>query len=216
MALIYLLRHAHSVANGAGLLAGRAVGNPLSAIGEQQSKAIARALQDEQFAAIYTSPLERCRQTVAPLLEQNRKRAIKAMQFVEMDYGDWTGRALKELRREPLWREVQRKPSSVKFPHGESFVSTQRRVRRGLAEIHARHQGKKVLVVTHGDIIKIAIQSTLGGELDRFQRIIIDPASLSIIDYKSRRVIQVNAALTKHRNKRSLKDRSALGGGSNV
>lgn len=216
MALIYLLRHAHSVANGAGLLAGRAVGNPLSSIGEQQSRAIARALRDEKFAAIYISPLQRCRQTVAPYLEQERRRATKNMNFVEMDYGDWTGRSLADLRRESLWREIQRSPSSVKFPHGESFVGAERRIRRGLAEIETRHHGKKVLVVTHGDIIKIAIQSALGSELDKFQRIVIDPASLSIIDYKTRRVLQVNTALAKRRTKRPLSDRSALGGGSNV
>lgn len=216
MTLIYLLRHAHSEANGAGILAGRSPGVALSQIGQRQALEISRRLSNESFNAIYHSPIERCRQTVIPLSRQLGKRLRSIDEFIEMDYGAWTGRSLKELAKERLWREIKRRPSQVRFPDGESFVGAQRRIVRGLNLISQRHPKGHVLIVSHGDIIKLAIQETLAGELDKFQRIIVDPASLSVINWQERTVISVNKSLVTGRSKPGLRARRALGGGSNV
>ena len=225
MAIIYLLRHAHSIANGAGILAGRSVGNPLSPIGMKQARALVPKLANEDFAAIYYSPLERCLQTITPLVEEMGKRPRRIPEFLEMDYGDWTGQALSLLRKEPLWREIQRRPANVRFPRGESFLAANRRVTKGLNLLTQRHCEKKVLVVSHGDIIKIALAGTLGIGLDRFQRLIVDPASLSIIDWKSKAVLSTNTPLVKNSiGKRASRGstsnsnlaRRDLGGGTNV
>lgn len=216
MAEIYLLRHAHSVANEAGLLAGRTEGVGLSKIGLAQRHEIAKTLAEMDFVAIYSSPLLRCRETIAPLSERMERRVRIAADFNEMDYGDWSGRKLSQLSRLPLWRKIQRHPSEVTFPNGESFKGAQRRVRRGLNEISERHKKGKVLIVTHGDIIKIALQETLAGDLDDFQKIVVDPASLSVIDWKARLMISANLPLTKRRRVKGKKSRTTLGGGSNV
>lgn len=216
MTLIYLLRHAHSEANAAGILAGRTAGIALSPIGTRQARAITSKLAAIDFSAVYHSPIERCKETIAPLVKELGKRARPIDEFIEMDYGDWTGRKLKELSKEPLWREIKRQPSAVRFPKGESFRSAQRRIMRGLSEISRRHPKGNVLVVSHGDIIKIAIQKALGGELDKFQRIVIDPASLSVIDWKERAVFSINQNILGTRATQRLKARRVIGGGSNV
>jgi len=216
MALIYLLRHAHSEANGAGILAGRASGVRLSEIGRRQADEIAMKLAREEFSAIYHSPMERCSQTIAPLAKRIGKRSRSIDEFIEMDYGKWTGRSLKELTKEPLWRDIKRRPSEVRFPSGESFRGAQRRIIRGLNAITRRHPKGKILVVSHGDIIKLAIQETLAGDLDKFQRIVIDPASLSVLNWKERTVVSINQKLVTERGKKSLGARRVLGGGSNV
>jgi probable phosphomutase (TIGR03848 family) len=216
VAVIYLMRHAHSIANGAGILAGRSVGNPLSPLGKRQSRALVPLLRTENFVAIYYSPLERCLQTITPLAEAINKRPRKADDLIEMDYGSWTGQKLADLRKERLWREIQRRPSGVKFPQGESFVGAQRRIVRGLNQIDKKHGQGHVLVVTHGDVIKLAIANALGMDMDDFQRLIIDPASISVIDWRSRTVMATNRSLSKTGRRVSLSARRALGGGSNV
>lgn len=219
MATIYLLRHAHSVANGAGILAGRSVGNPLSPIGEQQARQIASKLADENFAAIYYSPLERCRQTIEPLLEIVGKRPRKFPEFLEMDYGSWTGQSLSLLRKERLWREIQKHPSEVTFPRGESFRAAHRRILRGMNLMNEKHGDRKVLIVSHGDIIKLALASAFGLDVDRFQRIVVDPASLSIIDWGAKVVVQSNTHLVKSKAQSKVKtstSRRDVGGGTNV
>lgn len=216
MAEIYLLRHAHSIANERGMLAGRTAGVNLSKIGELQRDQIALSLKDMEFVAIYSSPMERCIETVAPLAKQAKRRIRILEEFNEMDYGDWSGAKLSGLRLKPLWRKIQRRPKEVTFPGGESFISAQRRIRRGLSNIEKRHKKGKVLLVSHGDIIKIAIQETLSGDLDKFQRIVIDPASLSVIDWNRRLLISSNTSLARPVKERGLKSRTTLGGGSNV
>lgn len=216
MTTIYLLRHAHSEANGAGILAGRAKGVALSEIGQRQADQIAAQLSREDFSAIYHSPLERCRDTIAPLAKRLGKRPRSIEEFIEMDYGNWTGRPLKELAKEKLWREIKARPSGVRFPSGESFRGAQRRIVRGLNAISRRHPEGRILIVSHGDIIKLAIQETMAGDLDKFQRIVVDPASLSILNWKERTVLSVNQRLVRERSKKNLNSRRTLGGGSDV
>lgn len=197
-------------------MAGRSVGNPLSAMGKKQASQIKESLAEFEFAAIYSSPLERCLQTVNPLALELGRRVRKAPEFLEMDYGTWSGQKLSDLRREKLWREIQRTPSKVRFPKGESFLGAGRRVFQGLNEINQLHGEKKVLVVTHGDIIKLALTRVLGLEIDKFQRIVIDPASLSIVDWRSKSVLAVNQRVVKATPERGVSSRRQLGGGSNV
>jgi probable phosphoglycerate mutase len=222
MTLIYLLRHAESTANQAGVLAGRIPGIGLSKKGRQSSIRIAKALRSQNFNKIYVSPLQRCLETINPYLAISRKRAVKNELFVEMDYGKWSGRKLSDLRREKLWKLIQLKPSRVTFPDGESFNSAARRIKRGLDSIARSHPKGRVLVVSHGDPIKIAIQLALDGDLDLFQKFVIDPGSLTIIDWPSGAVLGVNlppSSLKPVKEKGtspSLKNRRVLGGGTNV
>jgi len=218
--LIYLLRHAESTANQEGILAGRMGDIALSSRGKKQSQRIAKSLQNMNFTKIYISPLQRCRETINPFLSLSGRRANVIDDFIEMDYGNWSGRKLNELRREPLWKEIQRKPSEVRFPKGESFKQAEGRIRRGLNTLARNHPNGRVLVVSHGDPIKIALQIALDGAIDNFQRFLIDPGSLTLIDWRSGNVLAVNLPISKIKkfydsnNDKSLKKRRVLGGGT--
>ena len=226
MTLIYLLRHCESSANKEGILAGRIENIALSKLGLKQAHQIAGALAQESFSKIYVSPLQRCAETIEPFLRKSRKRAIKEPLFLEMDYGKWSGRKLSELRREKHWKSIQSEPSRFTFPSGESFVAAERRIKRGLNKVARSNPKGKVLVVSHGDPIKIAVQLALKGDLDSFQRIVIDPGSVTIIDWPTGTLIGANipakslGSRTKKQDgglsKRMLSNRRVLGGGTNV
>ena len=220
MTLIYLLRHAESSANRDGILAGRIPGIGLSAKGQRDSRLIAKELKALTFKRIYQSPLERCRETINPYLKEVGRRAVTLDDFVEMDYGRWSGRKLSELRREPLWKTIQSRPTKAKFPGGESFRDAARRIKRGMDEVSRSHKKGPVLVVSHGDPIKIAAQIVLGGEIDKFQKIVIDPASVTIIDWPNGTLLGLNlpiSAISKAPrvgSEKNLEGRKALGGGT--
>lgn len=222
MTTFLLLRHAHSTANAAGILAGRLEDIHLSEIGKRQSLEVAESLKDFEIGRIYTSPLERCIESVTPLAQRRSKRISQLPLMIEMDYGAWSGKNLKTLRHTSLWQKIQRSPSQVTFPEGESFASAARRVEKALTTLSQKHPKSTVLVCSHGDIIKIAVQITLGGELDKFQRVIIDPATLTTLVWsgRERAVVSLNNRLTKRSGKkskpRSMKHRRVVGGGSDV
>jgi broad specificity phosphatase PhoE len=227
MTLIYLLRHCESSANKDGILAGRTPKIGLSKNGAKQANQIATALYQKGFTKIYVSPMQRCLETIEPFLKKSRRRALSEPLFIEMNYGQWSGRNLKDLRREKLWKLIQSKPSRVKFPSGESFAAAERRIKKGLNKVARANPKGKVLVVSHGDPIKIAIQLALKGDLDSFQRIVIDPGSVTIIDWPSGTLIATNipakslattsrAKGAKKMIERKLSNRRVLGGGSNV
>lgn len=222
MTTFLLLRHAHSTANEAGVLAGRLEDVHLSEIGKRQSLEIAESLKDFDIGPIYSSPLERCIESLTPFAKKQSKRISKIPSLIEMDYGSWSGKNLKILRHTSLWRKIQRSPSQVTFPEGESFASAARRVEKALTTLNKKHPKSTVLVCSHGDIIKMAVQITLGGELDKFQRVIIDPASLTTLVWsgRDRAVVSLNNRLTKRSGKkskpRSMKHRRVVGGGSDV
>jgi probable phosphomutase (TIGR03848 family) len=200
MATVILVRHGRTTANATGILAGRSEGVRLDEVGVEQAAVAARRLAGVPLAAVVSSPLERCRQTASAILaEQNGSPAPVLELGLELDdgitecgYGDWTGRPLRELAEEPLWKVVQSQPSAVVFPGGESMAAMQARavaaVRRRDAEIEAEHGPQAVWVaVSHGDIIKSLLADALGLHLDLFQRIGVGPASLSIVRYSSAR-----------------------------
>ena len=145
-------------------------------------------------AALVSSPLERCKQTAKAIAAAHptRLRVASERGLSECDYGDWQGRPIKDLAKDPLWKTVQTQPSAATFPGGESMVTMQSRavgaVRRLDATVEAEHGAGSVWVaVSHGDIIKSILADALGMHLDLFQRIHVDPASVSIISYTSTR-----------------------------
>lgn len=199
MATVILLRHARSTANGSGVLAGRQPGVGLSDTGERQAAGLVDRLAGIPVAAVVTSPLERCRQTLAPLLADRGLHPVVEPELAEVDYGDWTGRALKDLYTEPLWTVVQQHPSAAVFPGGEGLATVQARavaaIRAHDARITAEHGPRAVwLACSHGDVIKALLADALGVHLDGFQRIVVDPASVSVVQYTQTRpfVLRVN------------------------
>ncbi|HLH99163.1 MAG TPA: histidine phosphatase family protein [Acidimicrobiales bacterium] len=134
-------------------------------------------------AAVYTSPLERTRETAAPIARQLGLKPKVERSLLECDFGAWTGAALKDLVKRPEWSTVQRYPSGFQFPEGESFVGMQRRMIEGVNAICRRHRGEAVIAVSHADPIKALVADALGTHLDLFQRIVISPCSVTAISY---------------------------------
>ena len=190
---------ARSVSNTAHTLAGRSEGVELDEKGVSQADALAERLDGLPIKALVRSPLLRCRLTLEPLAAALGLEPLIDERLSEVDYGQWTGRQLGELVKEPLWSVVQQQPSAAIFPDGEGLAQVQARavaaVRdhdRRLAEEH----GADMLWVacTHGDVIKSVVADALGTHLDSFQRITADPASMSVIRYTPARpfVLHVN------------------------
>ena len=193
MATVILLRHARSSANGAGVLAGRTPKVGLDPTGLKQAEALVGRLADVPMVAAVASPLQRCRQTVAPLVAARDNLPLRTdAALAEVDYGQWTGRELKTLVKEPLWQVVQQHPSAAVFPGGEGLAQVQARavaaIRAHDARITAEYGAEAVwLACSHGDVIKAVLADALGVHLDSFQRIVVDPCSASVIRYTDTR-----------------------------
>lgn len=203
MALCLLLRHGRTRANADGVLAGWTAGTGLDQTGLEQARAVGERLRATGAVAVVTSPLQRCRETAQALLTglgapADRLPALHTEEDLgEARYGAWTGRPLKELAEEPLWRQVQDAPSTVVFPPHPDFEH------EGMAQMQARavaavlawdrrveqeHGPAAVWVaVSHGDVIKAVLADALATPLDEFQRIVVDPASVSIVHRTQRR-----------------------------
>ena len=198
MPKIYLLRHAQSQANLHGILAGPDNSINLSNEGIKQSKIATKSLKSIDFSKIYTSPITRCIQTIEPLLRVRPTLSYQEhINLSEMDYGDWNGKKLTTLSKKSDWQTIQSKPSKFKFPNGESFVQLRKRVQDFLDEVE-RDSGP-LLVVSHGDVIKMFLACTLDQPTDNFQRFAISPASLSIIEYdnKNKSISTTNQRISK-------------------
>jgi probable phosphomutase (TIGR03848 family) len=196
---LILLRHGRSSANTAGVLAGRTVGVALDDHGQAQAANLTTRLAPLPLAGVVSSPLLRCKQTVAELAEQSGMEIAFDDRFAEVDYGEWTGRELRKLGKEPLWKVVQSHPSAAVFPGGEGLASMQARavaaVREWDAKLVAEHGPQALWVAcSHGDVIKAVLADALGMHLDGFQRIVADPCSISVISYTETRpfVLRVN------------------------
>lgn len=188
MATVILARHGRTAANATGVLAGRTPGIRLDEVGTEQARRAAERISGLQLAAAFTSPLERCKETSALLLAGTGLRAKVERGLNECDYGDWAGRKMKDLVKQDLWKVIQASPSSVTFPGGEAMATMSARavaaVRSRDTEVGAEHgHGAVWLAVAHGDIIKAVLADALGMHLDAFQRIVVDPASLSVVRY---------------------------------
>lgn len=181
------------------MLAGRTPKVGLDETGLKQAAALVERLVKVPVAAVVSSPLQRCRQTVAPLVADRGLSVVSDVRLAEVDYGEWTGRKLGELGKEPLWRVVQAHPSAAVFPGGEGLAQVQARavaaVRAHGERVVAEHGPDAVwLVCSHGDVIKAVLADALGVHLDSFQRIVVDPCSLSVVRYTDMRpfVLRVN------------------------
>lgn len=203
MATVILVRHGRTTANAEGVLAGRTEGVRLDSVGESQAHAVAERLAGLPLARIVSSPLERCQQTAQAIAAAQAAPSPFRLEvgITECDFGDWQGGSLRELRKEPLWAVVQSHPSAAAFPGGESLPAMQARaveaVRRHNREIEELHGADAVWVaVSHGDIIKSVLADALGVHLDLFQRLMVDPASASIVRYGKERpeVVAVNTS----------------------
>jgi probable phosphomutase (TIGR03848 family) len=181
MATIFLVRHGLTAQTGR-VLYGRTPGVELDPRGWAQAETLARRLRPLRPTAIYSSPLERCVQTVEPLAEACRLPVVRRDGLVEMHAGSWTGKRLARLRRTRSWRDVQASPATFRFPGGgESFAEAADRAMSELGAIARRHRRGRVVVATHGDIARVLLAELAGAPLDRFQRIVVDPASVSVI-----------------------------------
>lgn len=189
---VILLRHGRSTSNTAGTLAGRSVGVGLDDHGTEQAERVAERLGSLPIEEIVRSPLQRCEQTVEPLAARRGLTPVVEDRLLEVDYGSWTGRPIKELLGEPLWKVVQQHPSAAVFPGGEGLAEVQARAVSAVREHDARlaaEYGRDVLWVacSHGDVIKSILADAFGCHLDSFQRIVADPASVSVVRYTSTR-----------------------------
>ena len=215
MARIVLLRHAHSVANEKNLLAGRTAGIALSKTGKTQAEELVVRLGATKFDEVAISPLQRCRETIDPwLAADGAKSPVVIDESVsEVDYGNWSGKTLASLRRKSQWKVVQDFPSQMIFPKGESLLEMQGRALSGFYRLNAVKGKGPRLLVSHGDVIKSIVAHCLGMHLDQFQRLVIEPASLTIIDTDSgvSRLVRFNDAKGFLTSERST-NQSALGG----
>ena len=143
----------------------------------------AQAPQRRSVTAVYASPLERTRETAAPIAKALGLKVQVQRGLLECDFGDWTGRSLKELSKLPEWQTVQRYPSGFRFPGGESFAAMQARIVDAITAIVGRHPGEAVVAVSHADPIKAAVAEAMGTSLDLFQRIVISPCSVTAVSY---------------------------------
>ena len=190
MPFLILARHGRTTANAAGVLAGRADGIGLDEQGIEQARAAAARLREVEVARFVSSPMQRCLETAALLLPDHPVEIDERL--TECDYGDWTGGTLAELAKEPLWRTVQRQPSAARFPGGEAMTHMSSRAidaARSLDREVATSSGEHAVwvAVSHGDVIKAILADALGMHLDAFQRIGVNPASLSLIHYGQHR-----------------------------
>lgn len=198
MTTVLFVRHGLTDANTGGVLAGWTPGVHLAEKGREQVDALAERLQPLPLQAILTSPLERCQET-AEVLAKTRDTISPVVdeRFGECRYGDWTGQELKKLTKDPLWKVVQAHPSAARFPgeHAESLAEAQARAVRAVREWNEKlGDDATYAVVSHADVIKAILADALGQHLDLFQRIVVNPASVSVVQYTTLRpfVVRVN------------------------
>lgn len=201
MATVLLVRHGRTTANAAGVLAGRAPGVSLDEVGQSQAADLARRLTGVALAAVVSSPLERCVETAQAITASSGRGLELDERLAEANYGEWTSRPLKELARTKLWRVVQDHPSAAVFPGetGESMAGVAARAIEAVRE-HDRRVAESAghdaawVAVSHGDVIKAVLADALGMHLDHFQRIGVDPCSVSIVRFTPLRpfIVRVN------------------------
>lgn len=225
MTTVLLVRHGLTNANTGGTLAGWTPGVHLAPKGEEQVRALAARLAAVPVDAVVSSPLERCQETAAALVAGRDKLEVETDERLgECRYGDWQGQPLKTLAKDPLWKVVQGHPSAVQFPGGEALRETQARAVTAVREHNARLGDHATwIAVSHGDVIKAVLADALGLHLDEFQRIVVDPASVSVVTYTPLRpfVVRMNdtggdveSLIPPKRSRRRRSSDAAVGGGA--
>lgn len=192
---LYLVRHGVTPTTGQ-VLPGRAPGLHLSKQGLEQANHVAQQLGGAGLTAVYSSPLERTQETAWPTAEAFDLVPLLDDGLIECEFGKWTGAKLTELSKLPEWTTVQNEPSAFRFPGGESFTEMQNRIVEALRTIVLRHRGQSVACFSHADPLKAALAHFAGTDLDKFQSIAVDPASISVVritDGGAAEVVQKNA-----------------------
>jgi len=180
---VMFVRHGQTPTTGK-ILPGRAAGLALSDAGRRQAAAVAeRLVGTKDIAAVYASPLQRTRETAAPIAKAVNQRVRIDKNLLECDFGEWTGGELAKLRKTPEWKEIQSHPAGFRFPGGESFTEMAARMSSAVERYRSEHPGKTVIVVSHADPIKAAVANALGVHLDLFQRIDVGPCSTTVVSY---------------------------------
>lgn len=181
--LVLLVRHGHTPTTGK-VLPGRARGLHLSETGQAQAKAVAERLASlPRIDAVYTSPMERAKETAKPIAAACGLRPTVDKGLLEADIGEWTGLAISAVAKTREWRSVQRYPSGFRFPGGESFPEVQQRVVGTVERLRAAHTGQAIVLVSHADPIKLLVAHAVGTHLDLFQRIAVSTCSVTAISY---------------------------------
>ena len=220
---LVLIRHAHSESNASGVLSGRLPDVHLSEKGRKQAEVLATRLGSFAVSEIRVSPMERCAETIQPWLQMHEKKDAQPKVITdhgvnEVDYGLWSGKKLISLSRKREWKMVQESPSRMYFPNGEGISAMQSRAMASVHDLAKLQSNKVAMIISHGDVIKSILASALGMHLDEFQRIIVDPASVSIIEYSSvkPRVLLINdsRAVVTDLLTAPKRSKNLLGGGS--
>lgn len=225
MATLLLVRHGQTPAEVEGVLAGWTPGVHLDRLGRTQVKALAERMSGLVLDGLVTSPLERCRETAEALAAglSPAPQIASDLDLADCRYGSWTGRSLADLAEEPLWPIVQNYPSAVTFPGGESVAAMQARALTSVRRWNKRFGGSGVYAaVTHGDVIKVLVADAMGMHLDMFQRIVVAPASVTVIRYTPTRpfLLRLNATgeplrdVAESSRLLGLQESAEVGGGS--
>lgn len=191
--LVLLIRHGLTEETGK-RLSGRTRGIHLSEAGVEQACALAGRLQPLTISAAYSSPLERCVETARPFASARGLDVRVEPRLIEVAYGTWTGRSMGQLTRTTLWKQVQSSPSSVRFPDGETLSEVQQRSVSAVNDIAAIHPRGVVAVVTHADVIRLAVAHYCGAHIDLFQRFVVGTTSVSAVLLGDRipRILRIN------------------------
>jgi probable phosphomutase (TIGR03848 family) len=214
--IVLLVRHGRTGANARGVLAGRAPGVLLDGTGRRQARGLAGRVRGVPLTAVVHSPLERCAETATLMLAGRGDVPVHVDErLVECDYGDWSGRPLAELVREPLWATIQAEPSTVRFPAGEAMLAMAQRAVAGVTDWVGREPSGVVAMVSHGDVIKAILSEALGQPFDAFQRIAVSPGSVSVVAYPpQQRPLVLGMNLTGGRLRVPAAPAPAVGGGA--
>ena len=181
--IVLFVRHGRTPSTGA-TLPGRAPGLHLADEGIAQAEHAARRIAElKSVAAVYSSPMERTRETAAPIARLRKLRVRGHAGLNECDFGSWTGQKLASLRKRREWHTVQRYPAAFRFPNGESFAEMQARALDAVHDLVGRHPGETIVAVSHADVIKAIVAAATGTPLDLFQRIVVSPCSVTAVLY---------------------------------
>jgi probable phosphomutase (TIGR03848 family) len=199
MPTILLTRHGENEYVAKGRLAGRLPGVHLNENGKKQAQALAEALGQAPIKTVYASPLDRTIETAEPIAQALGMKVTPEPGLLEVDFGDWQDKTIKQLRRRKLWKTVQNAPTRMRFPGGETFAHAQQRIVECIEALSSKHKPQDLIVcVSHSDIIKLAVAYYLGLPLDLFQRLVVAPASMSTLHIAENwaRVVNINHAVS--------------------
>jgi probable phosphoglycerate mutase len=195
MGTIILVRHGENDWSKQNKLAGWIAGVHLNEEGHKQATAVAQRLAPLPIKAVYSSPVTRCMETAGYIADTHRLAVLQVEEVGEVNYGQWEGKKIKKLAKKPLWWAVQHAPSRARFPGGESLLEVQFRAVQALEELALQHDKDLIVVVSHADVIRLVLAHYLGVHIDLFQRLVISPAAVSVLNLSPQgmvRVIRIN------------------------